>query len=134
MAGPGIPAGRKSDAMVYLLDLFPTISELCGVNVPAGVEGLSMTPILKHDKPTRDTLFFAYQRVCRGVRDRRWKLIDWTVKGQRTVQLFDLQNDPDELKDLASDPAHAQHRTRLETLLAQYKNDLGDPILKDAKK
>ena len=134
MAGPGIPANKKSDALVYLLDLFPTISELCNVTVPGGVEGRSMTPILKQDKPTRNTLFFAYQRVCRGVREQRWKLIDWTVNGQRTTQLFDLQNDPDELKDLASDPAHAQHRIRLEALLEQYKKDLGDPMLKDAKK
>ena len=133
MAGPGIPRGRKTDAMVYLHDLYPTCAELCGVEAPAGVEGLSMGPILKDEKPTRETLFFAYQRVCRGVRDARWKLIEWTVAGRRTAQLFDLKNDPDELVDLAGEPRHAEHRARLENLLAQYKKDLNDPILKGGK-
>jgi len=94
-----------------------------------------MASVLKGDGAGggRETLFFAYQRLSRGVRDRRWKLIEWTVRGTRTVQLFDLQNDPDELKDLAGDPAHEGHRRRLEDLLARYKKELGDPTAKDVK-
>jgi arylsulfatase A-like enzyme len=138
MVGPGIAAGRRSDAMVYLLDLFPTVAELCGVDVPGGVEGRSMAPMLHAGgggpgAGGRETLFFAYQRLSRGVRDRRWKLIEWTVRGNRTIQLFDLQDDPDELKDLAGDPAHEPHRRRLEDLLARYKKELGDPTVKNVK-
>src|SRR5262249_3171610 len=44
MAGPGIASGKKSDALCYLLDLFPTLGELCSVAGPEGSEGKSLAP------------------------------------------------------------------------------------------
>ena len=52
---------------------------------------------------------FAYRNVQRAVRDDRWKLIRYPQVDK--TQLFDLQNDPDELKDLSADPAHAPTST-----------------------
>ena len=49
VAGPGIPHG-KSDALVYLFDLFPTICDLAGAKTPAAVEGRSLLPIIKGEK------------------------------------------------------------------------------------
>jgi len=46
------------------------------------------------------------------------------------VQLFDLKTDPAELTDLADNPAHAQERKRMESLLMQYKRELDDPTAK----
>jgi arylsulfatase A-like enzyme len=127
-AGPGIPHGR-SDALVYLHDLFPTICELAGAPVPEVVEGKSLLPMIKgREERVRDWLFGAYRGCQRMVRDDRWKLIAYNADGVKNVQLFDLANDPDELNNLADDPEHAAERARLEALLARARQEFADPI------
>lgn len=105
ISGPGIKHGR-SDAFVYLFDLFPTICDLARVPVPKAAEGKSLAPILA-GKPmrSRDVMFNAYKDVQRSIRDDRWKLIRYP-KINRT-QLFDLKNDPHELHDLSNQPKYA---------------------------
>ncbi len=104
IAGPGIPRGRQVDAMSYLLDIFPTLGDLAGVPAPEGNEGRSLAPILAGNQRTgRDSIFTAYGRVQRAVRDDRWKLIVYPQINK--TQLFDLANDPAERVDLANDPA-----------------------------
>ena len=127
-AGPGIPHGR-SEALVYLYDLFPTIGELAGAPVPAVVEGKSLLPVIHGGQAkVRDWLFGAYKDCQRMVRDERWKLLAYNAGGVKNTQLFDLANDPDEVNDLAADPKYAAERTRLEKLLAQARKEFGDPI------
>ena len=127
-AGPGISHGA-SDALVYLLDVFPTLCDLTRVPIPEGVEGKSLTPVLDGRKgEVRDYLFAAYRNCQRMMRDSRWKLIKYHVSGAKTVQLFDLRNDPWELNNLADDPALAGERQRLEVKLAETRKQLGDPV------
>ena len=115
-AGPGIPKGR-SDALMYLHDIYPTICDLVGGPMPAGIDGRSFKPVITgRSKAVRNELFFAYCRVQRAWRDERWKIIRYPQVN--VTQLFDLQNDPDEMKDLAGDPAQAG---RVEALLAKLK-------------
>jgi arylsulfatase A-like enzyme len=130
MAGPGVPRGTRSDALVYLLDLFATTCEMTGIQAPASVEGKSFAPVFKGQPAPRQTLFSAYTRLHRMVRDDRWKLIEWHVKGNQRVQLFDLKTDADELTDLAEEKTHEPDRKRLEKLMRQYQTELGDPLLK----
>ena len=127
MAGPGIGPGKTSDALCYLLDLFPTLGELCAVPAPEGSEGKSLAPVLAgKEKATRDVIFTAYTRVNRAIRDDRWKLIVYTQVHK--TQLFDLRNDSGEMKDLAGDPAHAEEVTRLTKLLAAEQKKAGDTL------
>jgi len=124
VAGPGIRPGR-SDAFVYLHDLFPTICELTGTPVPAAVDGLSLVPLLTGPAgKTRDFIFTAYKNVQRAVRTDRWKLIRYPHINR--TQLFDLQNDPCELHDLAAQPAHAPRLKELWALLEQAQRQFGD--------
>ncbi len=126
-AGPGIDVGESS-ALVYLFDLFPTLCELCGIVPPADLEGRSLVPLLKgRTGGVRDWLFTAYRDCQRMVRDARWKLISYRVAGERHTQLFDLQNDPDELTNLAAEAAFAGERARLEALLVRARAEFGDP-------
>ena len=115
-AGPGIPHGA-SDALVYLLDIYPTVLELVGATKPTGIDGQSFRPVLIGSaKTVRNELFFAYRDVQRAWRDDRWKLIRYPQVN--VTQLFDLQADPDEMKNLADLPAH---QPRVEQLLAKLK-------------
>jgi arylsulfatase A-like enzyme len=98
-AGPGIPRGRRSDALVYLLDVFPTLCDLTGTPAPASVEGLSLAPCLADPAAAgRDRLYLAYADSIRGVSDGRHKLIEYACGA---TQLFDLARDPAEMRNLA---------------------------------
>ncbi len=124
IAGPGIPRGR-SDALVYLLDLYPTFCELAGAPVPAGLDGKSLMPIITgRSEKLRDTAFFAYRHLQRAVRDDRWKLIRYP-RINRT-QLFDLAADPHETRDLSADPAGARRIESMMGLMRQWQRQLGD--------
>ncbi len=124
IAGPGVPKG-KSDALVYLFDLFPTLCEFAGEKVPKGVEGKSLVPILAgKETKVRDHLFAAYKDVQRMVRDGQWKLI-WYPKVER-FQLFDLNTDPDEVKDLSDSADHAARLKDMRALMAREQKTWGD--------
>jgi arylsulfatase A-like enzyme len=127
MCGPGVPAGLQSDAPCYLLDVFPTLCGLCGLDVPSTVEGESLQPCLD-DPPARvrDVLHFAYRDVQRGVRRGRHKLIEYHVKGVRTTQLFDLEQDPLEMVDLSGDASHAGRVVELRRDLELWRTRFGD--------
>lgn len=122
LRGPGVPAGQQSDALVYLLDIFPTLCDLCGLPIPASVEGKSFAHLLQNPgAPGRESLYFAYNQLLRGVRDQRYKLIEYRCFAHET-QLFDLWQDPSELHNLAADPAYAETLARLRQLLLQYRD------------
>ncbi len=127
IGGPGIGKGQKRAAFCYLLDIFPTLCELTGLSIPGSVEGRSLAPVmLGRRRKIRDTLFFAYKDIQRGVRDERYKLIEYAVSGKRTTQLFDLQSDPWELDNIAESPSHVEHLQRLRRELLRWKEELDD--------
>lgn len=126
LRGPGIPRGARSDALVYLFDLFPTVCGLAGVTVPATVEGKSLEPILRgRQQRVRESVFAAYRDVQRMVRDDRWKLI-WYPKIER-YQLFDLKRDPLEMRDLSGDRRQAARLAALKGNLAEMQARWDDP-------
>ena len=122
VAGPGISKG-KSEALVYLMDLFPTFAEFAGAKTPDGVEGKGLVPILSgKETKVRDLLYTGYRNGQRAIRDDRWKLIRYPLVD--ITQLFDLQADSRELNDLAGRPEHAakvaQLTAALEKEMARY--------------
>jgi arylsulfatase A-like enzyme len=131
--GPGIPRGRRSDALVYLFDVFPTLCALGGLEAPATVEGINLTPILsRRQVQVRDSVFGAYRDVQRMIRDDRWKAI-WYPKLDRW-QLFDLKRDPLEMKDLAALPKHAERLALLKSRMAAAQEQFGDVLLTRPKR
>jgi arylsulfatase A-like enzyme len=119
MAGPGITNGR-SDALIYLMDLFPTFCDLAGAKVPAKVEGRSLAAIL-HGEPSkvRDVLYTGYRDCQRSIRDDRWKLIRYPLVDK--TQLFDLRSDPHELTNLADRPDQEE---RIADLTARLQKEM----------
>ena len=95
ISGPGIERGSKLDKFVYLLDVYPTLCDLCGVEIPSGVEGKSFAGMFsKNDLVTRHDLYFAFQARIRGITDGRYKLIEYRTDRLKLTQLFDLEKDP----------------------------------------
>lgn len=129
IGGPGLAKGARCDSMCYLLDLFPTICDLTGTPTPSLVEGKSIMPMLKNPHARiRDSVFLAYRHFQRGVRTDRWKLVLYNVGGKQTTQLFDIQNDPWELKNLADDRAQAARIRELRTLLKDWMKQTDDHL------
>lgn len=123
-AGPGIPQG-ESPALCYLLDLFPTICDLAGAPVPGGLDGKSLKPVIDGKAAgVRETLFLAYREVQRAVRDARYKLIRYPQVN--VTQLFDLQSDPHEVHNLASQPEQAARIKSLTAEMQLWQERLGD--------
>jgi arylsulfatase A-like enzyme len=128
VSGPGIPKGEQRDAFVYLLDIFPTLCELSGTEIPASVEGKSMVPLIQDPaRKNRETLYFAFRGFQRGVRDEQYKLVEYVVQGEHNMtQLFDLVNDPWEMNNLAEDPAYADVLSQLRAEMIRYSHEWND--------
>jgi len=127
-AGPGIPKNKRADTLCYLLDIYPTLLDLLEVPVPETVEGRSLVPALKNSKKSiRESVFLAYRHFQRGVRTQNnWKLILYNVRGKETTQLFNLNNDPWEKNNLASNPIFKNQHAQLFALLKTHMNELDD--------
>ncbi len=126
LAGPGIPRGR-SDALVYLFDIYPTVCDLVGAKVPEGIDGQSFRPVLDGKATTaRPELMLAFLGKQRAVRDARWKLIRYPEVD--VTQLFDLRSDPDETGSLADDPAQRDRVADLSRRLARLQKHYGDDL------
>ncbi len=121
IAAPGQKAaGKPSARTVELLDMYPTLADLAGLTPPANLEGASLRPLL-HD-PTAAWTRAAFTQVQRGgipghsVRTERWRYTEWGG-GEKGAELYDHAADPQELRNLASDPKHADAVAEMKTLL-----------------
>ncbi|HVS20083.1 MAG TPA: sulfatase [Planctomycetota bacterium] len=109
VAGPGLAPG-VSPRTVELLDVYPTLAELCGLEPPADLDGASLGPLLADpDAPWGRAAFTELVRVGFhgwSVRTERWRYTEWE-SGSVGRELYDHQHDPGEFTNLAEDPEHA---------------------------
>jgi iduronate 2-sulfatase len=144
ISAPGRATGRSTDALVEVVDLFPTLCELAGFRAPAGLDGASITSLFDPSgKPVHEAVFHCYPRTVkadaldpdavppgaephvgllgRAVRDARYRYVEWRAfkaKALAGVELYDYTSDPEETRNLANDPAQADTVKRLAALLA----------------
>ncbi len=131
VSGPGIPRGR-SEALVYLHDVVPTLLELAGADVPDDLDGLSLRPLWTGEKQRlRGSLLLPYTDSMRAIRTSQHKLIVYPRIGHR--QLFDLLVDPDEMRDLAGTPENVDLVMRLMGRLRTLQKEAGDTLDLDAE-
>jgi uncharacterized sulfatase len=140
ISAPGMKtAGKQTQRLAELVDLYPTLADLCNLPAPRECEGISLKPLLEDpnlpwkkgaftqvrhgikgegraDKPKPGS----QDQACMGrsVRSERYRYTEWG-DGQHGIELYDQENDPHEWKNLAKDPASA-------TVLAQMQKLLHD--------
>lgn len=131
---PGrVAAGKRVDDLVSLFDFGPTILELAGLQAPRWMEARSLVPYFDDAQmEAREYVFseHANDLILHGtefmtmIRGRRWKLVHFVDHADG--QLFDLDADPQELRNLWDDPAHAATRLALinEILAWRIRSDL----------
>ncbi|MGH9838652.1 MAG: sulfatase [Blastocatellia bacterium] len=125
VAGPGVTAqGQASGRTVELLDLYPTLAELCGLPAPAGLAGRSLRPLLKNPRAAWDKPAFTQLRrgddkqnfMGYSVRTERWRYTEWDG-GKQGAELYDETRDPREVHNLAHDPKSARTVAEMKRLL-----------------
>lgn len=101
-AGPGVTAGARCRRPAELLDIYPTLVQLCGLPPKDGLEGHSLVPQLKDASAPRPwPAITTHNRGIHGVRSERWRYIRYADGSQ---ELYDMESDPHEWRNLASDP------------------------------
>lgn len=119
--------GQSSLRIVELIDLFPTLAELCGLPLPTGLEGASLAPLLENpshtwSKPAITEVVRRKDRSIkegingRSLRTERYRYTEWDG-GSKGIELYDHQTDPNEWFNLAADPAHKKTTERLKAML-----------------
>mgnify|MGYP001817476935 CR=1 FL=1 len=110
---PGLTqSGTTTEAMTELVDIYPTLAELCGLEPPAGLDGTSLVPVLKN--PETDVKEAAYTVMTRTVKGKdflgkalhykNWRYTEWYTPDEN--ELYDLSKDPNEYNNLADNPEY----------------------------
>jgi len=119
ICGPGIQENQISDALVYLFDLYPTLTDLCNLPEPDDIDGFNLTKIIQGEiREVRSSLYTAYRNTARAVRTKEWKLIWYPQRNY--YQLFNLVNDPFELVNLADNHDCQKTVTEMIQLLEEW--------------
>ena len=135
MSGPGIPKNTTREQLCYLFDIYPSCCDLVDIPKPEHLDGQSLYPCF--DNPSHKTYSYihtAYLHYQRAVRDEKWKLISYHVNKKRCEQLFNLEDDPDELHNLIDDPAFSDQRQRLQNALQEWNSRWNDSDLQWGQK
>lgn len=134
-----LPGGKKGDIpqLVQNIDYAPTFLELAGAPIPADIQGESLLPLLKGERPEnwRNSLYYHYYEypaehsVKRhyGVRDDRYKLIHF-YNDIDVWELYDLQEDPHEMNNLYGKPSYEAVMKRMRDELYKLQKQYDDPV------
>lgn len=118
-------AGKVCPRVVQMIDLYPTLVELCGLEQPAGLEGCSISQLVKTpDAPWGHPAYTAWSEDCKHftgvmVRTEQWRYAEFYGRGAGSM-LLDPAADPHELTNLVNDPRHADVVARLAPLVKAY--------------
>jgi arylsulfatase A-like enzyme len=132
---PGVVApGSTNTDLVQNIDYAETLLEIAGVEIPSDMQGRSLVPLLQGKRPDdwRNAIYYHYYEYGDphyvephyGVRDQRYKLIYYYQINE--WELFDLQQDPNELKSVYDDVSYATVRANLNNELNQLRVQYSD--------
>lgn len=120
--------GRGVTETIKLLDVYPTLQELCGLpNPPQKLEGRSLVPLLTNPRAASDAAAFCQVTRSLGkgqrlmgysARAERWGYTEWGIAGKEGIELYDHDTDPQEFHNLAGQPDHASTVAEMQKLLA----------------
>jgi arylsulfatase A-like enzyme len=106
---PGVKGGQVCRSLIELVDIYATVADYCGVKPVHTLAGQSLRPLLEN--PAAKGRDAAFTIVVRGgtnygqaIRTERWRFIQWS---DGTSELYDHENDPEELHDVSARPEHA---------------------------
>jgi arylsulfatase A-like enzyme len=128
-----VQPGSTCVKMALNVDIAPTILDLAGIRAPAGMQGLSLVPLLKGENAPnwrKEWLYEYYdQRFAprsRGVRTEKYKLIHYWEETPEEFELYDLEADPGELNNLYGGQRYAKLAEQLKGRIRELRVETGD--------
>jgi arylsulfatase A-like enzyme len=136
--GPGVPAGKTIRGSVPNVDFAPTLLDAANAKPRRKLDGISLYPVIKRPKrrPDRAVLIEAprplftgpipvnqWDQAYKGVRTERYTYVVWTKTGE--LELYDRRTDPNQLQNVAKNPAYAAVIARLAGKLAKLERCAG---------
>lgn len=139
IAAPGMPRGSRTPALAELLDLYPTLAELCGLPTPSDLDGISLVPVLndpgrsvrpaaltQHPRPayydrepSKTPTAMGYSLRTDRYRYIEWR--DWDTGQSLARELYDHQTDDAETRNLAADPARDANMRECAAALEHFR-------------
>ncbi len=123
--GPGVKAGAKIDAPIYLQSAMATALDLAGSDIK-GLDFQSLRPLLAGEGKGLDAVYTVYMNMQRAVTYDGWKLI--LYPNAKVAKLFHLTDDPQEMKDLSADPTMEDRKKALFAKLRDLQADFSDKL------
>lgn len=127
---PNQPPG-VCNSLVELLDLYPTIADLCGLEVPQRLQGKNIKSMLSNPEATVRESAFSVAPMRKGflLRENDWAYIQYGEDAANGIELYDMNLDPKQYNNVAKNPAHAQlinqFKAKMKAKMAQVRtNDL----------
>lgn len=131
VAGPGIPKNETRNMNIYLQDVMPTTLSLAGIDIPRQVEFTDILPYIhgKKEPGVYKNIYGCYKDLQRMIRDDKYKLIAYPKAGK--LRLYNIQNDPLEVNDLAKNPAYQEKVKSMFTKLKKLNSQMNDTLSLD---
>ncbi len=125
ISAPGLAKGAASQKPVELVDLYPTLADLCGLKAPENLQGASLQPLLKDPasatwkKPAVTQVWHNKNAWGYSIRTERYRYTEW-LEGKAGRELYDHANDPGEVHNLADKPDHQATVAKLSAALKDF--------------
>ncbi len=103
-SGPGIDQGKRSNSPVEMIDIYPTIMQLTGIDTPDHVIGKSLKPIFKDINSSVRKSALTKWKNGYSIKTERYRLTKWGENGELGYELYDHKNDHGEMINLSKDP------------------------------
>lgn len=128
VVGPAIPRGETRDQDVYLQDIMATSYDLAGIDKPKQVYFNSLMPAIRNRRTASayPDIYGGYMGTQRMVRTKQYKMVVYPAAEK--LLLFDLKKDPDEMRDVAADPACAKAVEDMKARLLRQQKELDDTL------
>lgn len=128
--------GSRTKNYTELIDIYPTLTELCGLKTPPHVQGKSLVPVLENpEKEIRESAYTVVSRpglLGRAIRYQNWRYAEWG--GPDQAELYNLEEDPNEYRNLANNPEYSgvidRLRKKMENRSSPEKTGLTESVLK----
>ena len=103
LRAPGKTKGETINEVVSTIDIYPTLMDLCGVEMPHETDGKSLVPLLNNPLAKWDNVSYGYYRKGISMRTSRYRLTKYFRNQQPVIELYDHQTDPNETRNIAAE-------------------------------
>lgn len=116
------------DSLTELLDLYPTVAKLCGLEVPERLQGEDISAMLDDPSHTVRDAAFSVAPMRKGflLREDKWAYIQYQEDASGGIELFDTENDPKQYTNLATAPEHSKLAERFKAKMASKLEQVRD--------